>query len=145
VANGYDLNLDTNNKKRDWLCNKNKQLIISYPDDQEWGAIFITKGKPVQEIEKRETIDIKHIKSLVITMRGEKGGEKVCIGIKDNEDPDDGREKKIERELTSEYHEYRFNLSDFHTADLKKVYVATEFVFGKNSPCRIFVKSVKFK
>lgn len=78
-------------------------------------------------------------------MKGAKGGEKVYIGIKDKTDPDDGTETKKLVSLEKKYSEYSFQLSEFNTANLQNLYVVTEFVFDKNSPCKIYINSIKFQ
>jgi hypothetical protein len=61
--------------------------------------------------------------------------EYVSVGLKDNEDPDNGREtKKVVSNLATDWQTFTFPLSDFNTADLTKLYVITEFVFEPGTP-----------
>ena len=69
-------------------------------------------------------------KTLSLELRGSIGNECVKIGIKDNTDPDNGTETKMRRCVSSiNWEVFTFPLSMFSTADPKRLYVVTEFVF----------------
>jgi hypothetical protein len=145
LTHGYDIGINTSGEQHGWLKGKGNELVMTYPDNQDWGAAFITVGHARHSQEERESRDYSTYDSLFISMKGAKGGEKVDIGIKDKTNPDNGQETKKTVTLSNVYSQYAFALKDFITADREHLYVVTEFVFGQNSPCKIFVNSVKFK
>jgi len=107
--------------------------IPAYPRGQDWGSVFITFGEP--KASSRPGQDLSSYKTLSLELRGEKGGERVSVGLKDSSDRDDGRETKIPvSELTTDWSTFTFPLADFTTADLTKLYIVTEFVFEPSIP-----------
>ena len=53
----------------------------------------------------------------------------VQVGIKDSNQPDNGSEKKVTAQVTSDWKTVSIPLSSFTGANLKSVYVLCEFVF----------------
>jgi hypothetical protein len=146
LANGYDMGINTSSTIVNWLKDKGNELVLSYPTNQDWGAAFVTVGKPKQSASERQSKDFSTFDSLIISLKGAKGGESVDIGIKDKTDPDDGSEIKKTITLTKSYVRYALSLRDFDkTADLPTLYVVAEFVFGPNSPCIIYINSISYK
>jgi hypothetical protein len=142
---GYDIGVDSSERMHNWFKDMGNELVMTYPRGQTWGAVFITVGKAKGSPQERQFKNFSNFKTLIISMKGAKGGENVDIGIKDRTDPDDGSETKKTVTLTNTYSEYRFALDEFRTANLQYLYVVTEFVFGENSPCTVFVNSIKFQ
>jgi hypothetical protein len=142
---GYDIGVNSSGGMHSWLKDEGNELVMSYPNGQKWGAVFITVGKAKRSSQERQAKNFSNFDTLIISMKGDKGGERVDIGIKDKNDPDNGSETKKSVMLTNKYSEYRFPLKEFRTADLQNLYVVTEFVFRKNSPCSVYVNSVKFQ
>ncbi|MGK7877304.1 MAG: hypothetical protein AB4426_29610 [Xenococcaceae cyanobacterium] len=133
LTSDYDMGVDSSRGRRNWTNNKNGAMCMAYPSGEQWGAVFITFGPPTDS--DRPGKDLSKYTKLSINMRGEKGGERVSIGLKDNTDPDNGRETKIEvSNLTKGWKTYTFPLSDFKTADKTRLYVVTEFVFEPGTP-----------
>jgi hypothetical protein len=77
-------------------------------------------------------------------MKGQRGGELVDIGLKDDTDPDDGGESKSRVRLQAEWQRVEIPLTAFRTADLKRLYVVTEFVFAGAQPSTISVRRISF-
>jgi hypothetical protein len=145
LAAGYDMGLNTDSGRTDWLKKTGKEFILSYPEGQSWGAVFITVGKPQSDEGKRLTSNYSIYDTLVISMRGAHGGENIEIGIKDVSDPDNGSETKVQTTLSKHYKQYSFSLAGFSTANLQKLYVVTEFVFSSQAAETIYVNSIKVK
>lgn len=145
LAFGYDLGVATNQMSRRWLHATSGELKMAYPRGQQWGAVFVVVGKIQPNVGARQTKDFSGFHTLAVSMRGERGGEIVEIGLKDKTDPDDGSETKTQQKLSREYKTYAFPLSDFRTANLREIYVVTEFVFGGPEPSTIFVNRIEFR
>ncbi len=127
------MGVDTSGKLRDWVTDKNGFMCMAYPGNQDWAAVFITFGKPIDP--PRPGKDLSGYQTLSLELRGEAGGEYVSVGLKDNADPDNGTEKKMQvSNLTPNWQTFTFSLSSFDTADLTKLYVVTEFVFEPGTP-----------
>lgn len=140
---GYDMGVNTDRSRTDWLERTASELKMAYPEGQQWGAVFVTVGTPSRT--ERGTRDFTSFHTLVISMRGKRGGEKVEIGIKDKTDPDDGTETKVATHLTKKYKTYEFRLQDFRTANLAQLYVVAEFVFGGPQNRTIFVNRIELR
>lgn len=136
LTDGYGMGVDTGpSQLRDWAkVQGDGSLCMAYPPNQDWGAVFITFGGDPKPPRERIGKDFSSYKTLAIDMKGERGGEKVWIGLKDQYDRDDGSETKIPVSLTSGWKTYTFPLGKFKTADLTKLYVVTEFVFEGDIP-----------
>ena len=82
---------------------------------------------------------------MLVELKGENGAT-VSIGLKDNLDPDDGSESKYHITFTdSDWHVYEINLRDnFQSADLRKLYIVTEFVFASTSQ-NLKVRRIQFE
>lgn len=140
---GLDYGADTSDRKDQWVSLENDLFCMSYPANQKWGVVFITIGRPSNP--PRQSEDFSNYKRLSIEMKGEFGGEKVEISIKDKQDPPDGSEDKSEVELTDQWKIYEFDiLSEFTTANLHDIYIVTEFVFGTEAQ-NICVKNISFE
>jgi hypothetical protein len=144
LARGLDMGIDTSEMQRDWLKVPNGgPLQMSYPPGQEWGACFITVGKPTPA--PRPSINLSFYSTLVIVMRGVVGGEQVEVGVKDSLDLDNGTETKTLVELSTEWETYEFPLAAFSSADLRALYVVTEFVFDGPASTSIEVQSIEYR
>ena len=140
LSRGYDMGVASSGGQSSWVTNQAGYMRMAYPSEQSWGAVFITFGKPRNF--PRPGTDLSMYEKLSIDLRGLKGGERVEIGLKDSQDPDNGTEAKIPITVTKEWNTYEIPLSKFYTADLSKIYVITEFVFGYESATVDF-KNVK--
>jgi hypothetical protein len=133
LTTGYSMGVDTSGNRTDWVADMNGHICMAYPSGQSWGAVFVTVGEPTHP--PRPGQDLSSYATLSLELRGEAGGEQVWVGIKDNTDPDNGRETKVlVTGLTTEWQTVTFPLSGFHSADLANVYVVTEFVFESTTP-----------
>jgi exo-beta-1,3-glucanase (GH17 family) len=144
---GFDLGIDTSGKMRKWASAAEDALKLAYPTGQQWGAAYLYVNQKLRG--GRPYIDLSEFSTIEIEMRGENGGEKVSVGVKDNSDPDNGKEIKKTIELSNEFKPYRFSLADFQIgrfADPAKMYIPVEFVFGKSGaqPETIYIRSVRF-
>ncbi len=66
------------------------------------------------------------------------------VGIKDSFQADDGSETKVPVQTTNEWQTFTIPLSRFTGADLKRVYVLVEFVFGGPSAQTLRVRNIKY-
>lgn len=139
---GFEMGVDTDQKVRDWLTNQNGYMKMEYPTGQAWGAVFITVGTPTNP--PRPFQNFSGYSTLSVEMKGENGGEIVDIGIKDNTDPDNGRETKQTVTLTGKWQVYEFSLNNFVTADLSHLYVPVEFVFGGRNERIVYFRNVQY-
>ena len=140
LGSGLKWGLYTSGGMTNWVSFSDN-IIIKYPGQQSWGAVWITVGETMPP--PRPTRDYSKFSKLLIEMKGEIGGETVLIGIKDCDDPDDGSESKTRLNLIKDWRTYELKLTDFSTADLKKLNSVTEFAF-ETKPQTIFVRKIQF-
>ncbi len=151
----FGLGVDDSEHRRDWLFETAGSIELKYPGHLGWGAIFITVGEPVDP--PRPSSDFSAYNTLIVRMKGETGGECIKVGIKDYNDPDNGKEPKTPVKLESSWSTYSFDIRDhfdvprakkrYSPLELNKLYVLAEFVFpcrGKNNAQTVHIKDVKF-
>lgn len=151
----FGIGIDDSSHHRHWLKKADDSLKIEYPGNLDWAALFITVDGPAVE-PPRPSKDFSKYAKLAVEMKGETGAECVKVGIKDNDDPDDGTEPKKDVEVSKEWKVYKFDVSEFaerHTSsrsplDMGKLYVVTELVFpcgpDKNEGQTVYVRNIKF-
>jgi len=133
LANGYDMGVNTSGGRTNWVTDNGDHMCMSYPSYQTWGAVFITVGTPKPF--PRPGKDLSMYQTLSLDLKGVSGGEKVWLALKDNTDPDSGRETKVQISgLTTSWQTHQIPLSRFSTADLTRLYMVTGFVFENGTP-----------
>ena len=144
---GIDMGVNTGMGRTNWVEDSLGYMKIKYPCCQptgrDWGAVFLTIGKPTDQ--QRPYQNFSAYKTLSVEMKGKYGGENVEIGIKDNTDRDDGQEAKIQTQLTKNWKVYEFPLEKFTSADLSHLYVVIEFVFSGTKEVNMYFKNAKYK
>jgi exo-beta-1,3-glucanase (GH17 family) len=151
LSTHYDIGVDSNpDHAHDWLRSSNGELRMSYPNAQHWGSVFVTVDKPRSS--SRPWKDFSEFNTLSMEMRGENGGEKVEIGIKNRTDPDNGHETRVLRTLTRDYRVYTFSLDEFASKthlevprDLGQLYVIVEFVFEGPRAETVYARNIKYE
>jgi uncharacterized protein (TIGR03437 family) len=143
LSPGFDMGVSSSGIVTNWLVDERTHFRMSYPAGQSWGAVFVTVGAPVSSFPRR-SMDFSACQTLLIEMRGEKGGEEVDIGVKDNTQPDNGTETKLRVSLSANWRIYAFPLSKFVRADLKNLYVVTEFVFDGTAAETVFFRLIRY-
>jgi hypothetical protein len=143
LSASYDMGQDSSAGPQPWVTDMKGYMKMSYPSGLDWGALFITVGKPRNP--PRPGRDFSAYKTLSVDLKGEKGGELVNIGIKDNTNPDDGSEVRITVQVTSDWKTYALPLSQFTTADLTRLYVVAEFVFEPGWPPEtVYFRNIRY-
>jgi len=152
---GFGIGVDDSRQLRNWLSLADDALRMSYPGGVGWGAVFLTVGGNAVP-PPRPSQDFSTFSGLSIEMRADQDGACVLVGLKDYNDPDDGSEPKVAKQLTQAWRTYNFPLqSSFSTPrhpaasslDLSRLYVVTEFVFpcGSNVETTVYVRSIRFE
>jgi hypothetical protein len=142
LSKGFDMGVDSSERKRDWLTKEPEYMKMAFPAYQEWAAVFVTVGRPKDP--PRPFIDLSVYKTLSVEMRGQSGGEVIEIGIKSNIQPDTGEETKITFKLEPEWKIYQVPLDRFQGADLAHLYVVAEFVYNDKTPQTIYFRAIKY-
>lgn len=145
LRNGFNIGVDSHFGNRDWIVQEGDAIKMTYPGSQAWGAVYITVGTPYPDAKKdrRRTVDLSGYSMLSVELKGKKGGEKVWIGMKDKEDPDNGAESKKLVTVSSNWSSYNIILKDLKTADLNKIHVPIEIIFGQER-CTVYFRNVIF-
>ncbi len=114
---GFVVGMDTSEHQRQWLTTSNGSLALTYPANQQWGAMFITVGPPAP-LGHRPSLDLSAYRSLVVDLRAAVDGQCVSIGIKDKNQPDNGSEVTVQQCLKAQWSTITLPLDAFTGADL---------------------------
>jgi hypothetical protein len=82
-------------------------------------------------------------RTLVLELSGTPGAT-IDVGIRDSTQPNTGGESKRTLTLSGDFQTYMIPLASVAGADLSKVYVLTEFVFGGPQSQTVRVRSIKY-
>lgn len=104
-----------------WSYGKPGRLEADFPQ-AAWAYLYFHNG--YDALQKPLTKDYSVYKSIKLELKGEKGGEKVLINLKDKDDPNDGSESRVPLILTDDWKTYEIPLSEFKTANLEEISVA---------------------
>ena len=115
-------------------------IDIDFPA-MDWGVVYFYVGQGSVELLK--TKDFSGYRAIKLELKGKKGGEKVKISIKDETNPTDGSEPKVELTLTNEWKVYEIPLSSFAPTNLKKLFMPLAFIFEKEA-ATIYAKDIEY-
>lgn len=139
----FDLGIDTDRQQRHWLTATPGVLTMAYPAGQQWGAMFITAGRPSPP-GHRQSIDLIQYRSLTVQLRARANGERVRLGIKDFSQPDNGGEITVEKTLTTHWSTVALPLSLFANVDQGHLYVVFELVFLGSAPETVDMRDLRY-
>ncbi len=141
LEEGYDMGVDTSERDSNWVTVNNREICMEYPHGQ-WGAVFITVGKPIDP--PRPSQDLSAYRTMSLELKGGMGNESILIGVKDNSDPDNGKENRhTVTNLTTDWQKFEIPLSKFASADFSRVYVVIEFVF-ETTPKMVCARNIQY-
>jgi hypothetical protein len=143
----FQVGVDSDRRNHNWLSNLGSFLRMEWKGGETWGAVFITSGDAKPDSNEcinngRDTLDLSMYNYLLIDMKGN-AGNTVRVGIKDKCNRNDGTERRIQRQVTTNWQTYEFPLVDFNRSDTRMIHVVVEFVYG-NSPAVIDVKNIRY-
>ncbi len=143
LESGFVLGMETSGHQRQWLTAKDGSLALTYPANQQWGAMFITVGPPVP-LGDRPSLDLSAYRSLVVDLRAAVDGQCVRIGIKDKYQPNNGSETTVQRCLSAQWSTITLPLNAFTGADLTHLYVVFEMLFQGSSSATVDVRNIRY-
>ncbi len=116
--------------------------VLTYPENTfYWGSPFFT----IEALNGRVTeMDFTKYKNVILEMKGEKGGEKFALNMKDKYDPHDGKESRVYITVTKTWETYEVPIDQFETADKKIIETPLSFVFDGNEGRTIHVRTIQF-
>jgi hypothetical protein len=112
------------------LQQSDDSLHIDYPGGADW-AVFWLAMDGISE--SRPSLDFSSFDRLLLELKGDRGGEKLLVHIKDKDDPDDGSQTSIALRLTDQWQTYEVDLASLVTADLGNLHVVLGFTFGQDA------------
>jgi len=142
-GSSFVLGMDTSGHQRQWLTANEGSLVLTYPANQQWGAMFITVGRPVPP-GHRASLDLSAYRSLVVDLRSPVDGQCVRIGIKDKDQPDNGSEVTVQRCLTAQWSTITLPLNAFTGVDLAHLYVVFELLFQGSSNATVYMRNIRY-
>jgi exo-beta-1,3-glucanase (GH17 family) len=145
LSTGFELGIDNENHQYGWIEVETGALRADFLPDQAWAAVMITIGKPKKPGERTATIDLSACQTLSVTLRATTAGVEVSIGMKDQDDPDDGSETLLSVVVNPQPSSYHFALPDFASADLSRIYLPFELVYFGDEAVTIFIDRIDFQ
>jgi hypothetical protein len=123
-------------------------LLIDYPGSvpgqgiTQWAAIWLSVNDVGFERAHR---DYSRFDTLRLELKGEAGGERVLVHMKDKDDPDDGSQTDIELVLSDNWQTHDIDLARFETADLDSLYITLGFLFiDQFEPVAFRIRNARF-
>src|SRR5210317_1485283 len=110
--------------------------------DTQWAAIYFS----VNDIGfERAHRDYSRFNTLRLELKGEAGGERLLVHMKDKDDPDDGSQTNIELVLGDQWQTHDIDLARFETADLENLYITLGFLFiDQFEPVAFRIRNARF-
>lgn len=142
-ASGFVVGLDTSGHQHQWLSTSDGSLVLTYPANQQWGAMSISVGPPAPP-GHRPSIDVSAYRSLVVDLGATVDGQCVRIGIKDKNQPDDGSETTVQQCLNAGWSTITLPLDAFTHADLSHLYIVFEVLFQGSSSVTLEIRNVRY-
>ena len=120
-------------------------MIFTYKGGSEW-AVFYIAALPTGAAIGRGSLDFTRYDTLILEAKGENGGERLLLNMKDADDPDDGSQTNIEIVLDDDWKTWEIALSDFETADLSRLNTVLNFLMiDEQEPGSFAVRTVAFR
>ena len=116
------------------------EVMFKIPQ-MDWAAVYLRNPSSVQA--EFPTKDFTSYKSIRLELKGENEGELIFFTLKDVDDPDDGSETRVQIALSSEWKTYEFELSEFKTANLQKLFLVATFVVLDNA-CNLTIRNIEY-
>lgn len=117
-----------------------QEITINAPT-APWSAFYFKiRSNFLDELAVR---DFSMYETLTITVRGNTGGERVHIAIRDDNDPDDDSYSRYDLDLSTNWKTFEIPLKDFETTEFDRVHLPISFVFSGNEQS-ISVRDVRF-
>jgi hypothetical protein len=143
LASGFDIFVNTDRGRTDWLNPDADGMKAAYPSGQAWGFVGLVLQGPTA-FGSRPSRDLSKYKTLQVQLRGQDGGESIAIGLKDSNQPDTGTETKKVVALTTSWQTLSFPLSDFKPADLTRLYLVFEIVFSGTPGQTVYFRDIRY-
>jgi hypothetical protein len=140
---GFTLGIDTFEHQFGWLFEQNATLRLAYPANQTFGVMFVTVGHP-GPLGERHSLDMSAYDSLNFEMRTVGEGQCVGIGLKDAQQPDNGKEQIQQVCPSTAWTIYRIPLKQFALTDLSHLYTMFEVVFRGQTSTTLEVRNIRY-
>lgn len=96
------------------------------PGNTQWAAIWLG----VNDVDfGRAHRDYSRFDTLRLELKGEAGGERILVHLKDKDDPDDGSQTDLELVLSDQWQTHDIDLARFENADLSQLFIPLGFLF----------------
>ena len=122
------------------ITEPDERYLIDYRGGADWAVVFFTIRS---SSEVRASKNFTNFGKLRLEIKGELGGEKLLVHMKDSTDPDDGSQTNIEVQITDHWKTYDIDLARFENADLGHLHVALGFLFDAEAVA-FSVRNAKF-
>ena len=117
---------------------------IAFKENVNWQGIWLHLRYAFSRNDNIFHLDYSDFTHLEIEMRGANGGEKILLNIEDYDDPKDGSSTRLPLTLSDEWQTYNVPLSEFKTANFKKISVPFGIVYLEQDAATFFIRNVRY-
>jgi len=127
----------------DSLQMRDEELRVDYPGGQDWASVFWTCANVAEE---RPHMDFSRFTKLQLELKGDRGGEKLLVHVKDADYPDDQSPISVELRLASDWQSYEIDLAEFKPNDLSRLHVVLGFlIYPAEHPLAFSVRNARYE
>jgi hypothetical protein len=119
------------------------ELHIEYLGDSEWAVVYwsatsIAKG--------RSEMDYSGFEKLVLEMKGDQGGERIKVHVKDADYPDNIAPVSVEITLNDTWQIYELDLDEFAPNDFSRLHVVLGLlIFPAQDPMTFSIRNAEYR
>lgn len=128
----------------DSLQMRDEELRVDYPGGQDWVAVYWSCANVAEE--QRPHMDFSRFTKLQLELKGDRGGEKLLVHVKDADYPDDQSPISVELTLASDWQSYEIDLAEFKPNDLSRLHVVLGFlIYPAEHPLAFSVRNARYE
>jgi hypothetical protein len=127
----------------DSLQMRGEELHIDYPGGSDWAAVI---WMAVNVAARRSHMDFSRFTKLHLELKGDQGGEKLLVHVKDADYPDDQSPISVELTLDSDWQSYEIDLAEFKPNDLSRLHVVLGIlIYPAEHPLAFSVRNARYE
>lgn len=121
---------------------RNDELHIDYPGGNDWAVVYWIA---INVAEKRSHVDLSRFTKLHLELKGDQGGERLLVHVKDADYPDDRAPVSVELTLDSDWKSYEIDLAEFTPTNLSRLHVVLGFLISPaDRPLAFSVRNARY-
>lgn len=127
----------------DSIEQRGNELHFEFLGGSDWAVAY---WSAISVAEERSFLDYSPFKTLVLEMKGDRGGETVKVHVKDADYPDDIAPVSVDLVLSDDWQIYEIDLEQFAPNDLSRLHVVLGFlIFPAQDPLAFSVRNAWYR